>query len=183
MPHFNSYICYSCQGNYFSKAYVIIQNSALRQLIRPLPIISLPVCLNHWHQILQQPPAKSVSESERFFFFQVLRRSRRKRQFLFTICCQQISCHYQLTTFAGFRGTSSSILTLYLKHRLFGTPSRVKQEAQRGVIETGQTGDNGQPVKEAEVSTDDQNHLRQKIQGGRKHAGFMGNSHSSHQSP
>lgn len=69
-----------------------------------------------------------------------------------------------LTTFAEFRGVSSCILMLYLEHCLLGSPSRVKQEAQWCVVKTGQTGNDGQPVKETEVPTDYQNHLLQKRQ-------------------
>lgn len=64
-----------------------------------------------------------------------------------------------MKTFGGFGGLSCSILSLEVKNLLPGSPSGSKQEAQRGVVETGQAGNNGQPVQETEVPTHDQNHL------------------------
>lgn len=69
-----------------------------------------------------------------------------------------------LNTFVGFGGASSCIITLYLQHSLPGSTSRVKQEAQRCIVKTGQTGNNGQPVEETEVPTHYQNHLQQRRQ-------------------
>lgn len=64
-----------------------------------------------------------------------------------------------MNTFGGFGGLSCSILMLEVKNFLPGSPSGPKQEAQRCVIETGQAGNNGQPVKETEVPTHYQNYL------------------------
>lgn len=70
-----------------------------------------------------------------------------------------------MNTFGGFGGLSCSILMLQVKNFLPGSPSGPKQEAQRRVIETGQAGNNGQPVKETEVPTHYQNHLFMKRKG------------------
>lgn len=72
----------------------------------------------------------------------------------------QIHILLNLRTFGGFGGASSCFLVLDLQYRPLGSASGAKQEAQRCVIKTGQTGNNGQPVEETEVSTHNQNHLR-----------------------
>ena len=73
-----------------------------------------------------------------------------------------------LDTFVGFGGASSCILILYLQHSLLGSTSRAKQEAQRCIIKTGQTGNNGQPVEKTEVPAYYQDYLQQKRQGKEK---------------
>lgn len=73
-----------------------------------------------------------------------------------------------MNTFGGFGGLYCSILMLEVKNFLPGSPSGPKQEAQRGVVETGQAGNNGQPVQETEVPTHYQNHLLMKRKRGLK---------------
>lgn len=70
-----------------------------------------------------------------------------------------------MRTFAGFGGLSGSILMLDVKNCLPGSPSGPKQEAQWRIVETGQAGNNGQPVKETEIPTHYQNHLWMKRRG------------------
>lgn len=67
-----------------------------------------------------------------------------------------------MNTFGGCGGVSCSVFMLDLQDVLLGSASGPKQDAQGGIIETGQAGNNGQPVEEAEVPTHDQDHLGRK---------------------
>lgn len=67
-----------------------------------------------------------------------------------------------MNTFGGFGGVSCCSLMLDLKNFLPGSASGPKQKAQRCIIETGQAGNNGQPVKETEIPAHYQNHLSRK---------------------
>lgn len=67
-----------------------------------------------------------------------------------------------MNTCGGFGGVSCCSLMLDLKNFLPGSASGRKQKAQRCIIETGQAGNNGQPVKKTEIPARYQNHLSRK---------------------
>lgn len=67
-----------------------------------------------------------------------------------------------MNTFGGCGGVSCSVFMLDLQDVHLGSASGPEQDAQGGIVETGQTGNNGQPVQEAEVPAHYQDHLVRK---------------------
>lgn len=71
----------------------------------------------------------------------------------------------------GFGGPSCCLLSLEVQYGLLGPSARREQESQRGIVKTGQTGNYGQPIEEAQVPTHYQSHLEEGGEGRRRNRG------------